>query len=183
MAQLTTQTPTCRNGHALTWDHISFGHGYCKCGICGYKSRADKPLLNDRLWAQSKQDVTTGCQLWTGTLHKDGYGQIKVNRKTRLAHIVSYELAIGLVGDGLELDHLCRVRRCIQPTHIEPVTNLVNIMRGHSPMAVALLTGFCQRGHEFTPENSIIKSSGGQKQCRACAKMTNHLWYVARRVN
>lgn len=95
----------------------------------------------DRLSTHS-QKTESGCLLWTGTIHRTGYGHIKVDGQTRGAHVVSYEQHVGPVPEGLILDHTCHDpdecvggwsclhRRCINPEHLEPVTQLENQMRG-----------------------------------------------------
>lgn len=77
-----------------------------------------------------KVQVTSGCWLWTGQLNNTGYGLFWYQTGKRGAHVVLWELLRGLVPDGLELDHLCRVRRCVNPDHLEPVTHSENLLRG-----------------------------------------------------
>lgn len=101
------------------------------------------------------------CLLWTRALDKNGYGYVKVNQRSRLAHDVAYEHWVGPVPDGLVLDHLCRVRHCLEPKHLEPVTNAENIRRGFSPSMVASRAGVCKRGHKI--------QTG--KDCRVCGAM------------
>lgn len=85
----------------------------------------------DRLLARISPEPMSGCWLWIGCTNPQGYGQIRIAKRVlRLAHCVSYELHIGPIGDGLELDHLCRVRCCVNPQHLEPVTHLENVRRG-----------------------------------------------------
>jgi HNH endonuclease len=87
----------------------------------------DRPTEAERFWA--KVDKTESCWLWTGALAK-GYGQFGGTRKQRIqAHRWAYQELVGSIPEGLELDHLCRVRRCVNPAHLEPVTHSVNIMR------------------------------------------------------
>ncbi len=71
-----------------------------------------------------------GCWLWVGKVNRGGYGVTSVAGKTRSAHRVSYEWHVGPIPIGLDLDHLCRVRRCVNPDHLEPVTRRENINRG-----------------------------------------------------
>lgn len=130
--------------------------------------------LRERLDEQTAKSAT-GCWLWTGTLDGKGYGTIGVKRsdgtwRTAKAHRVSYETHVGPIPDGLELDHLCRVRRCVRPDHLEPVTSQVNTLRGEGPAAAHAAKTHCVRGHEFTPANTKIRPGG--RECLACARQT-----------
>lgn len=70
-----------------------------------------------------------GCWIWTGAVGKHGYGTVKRQNQTRMAHRVMYEETIGPVPEGLVMDHLCSVKRCIRPSHLEPVTHQINLQR------------------------------------------------------
>jgi hypothetical protein len=83
---------------------------------------------------RSKFDATDDCWLWTASL-RDGYGQVRVGTSVRQAHLVIYELLIGAVPVGLDLDHLCRDRRCVNPAHLEPVTRQTNLLRSELTQA------------------------------------------------
>jgi hypothetical protein len=116
-----------------------------------------------------------GCWLWTlSVFTRTGYARIAVpgptGTVTRLAHRVSYETFVGPVPDGLHLDHLCRVRRCINPQHLEPVTPRENLLR--SPAAPAALNAaktHCPRGHAYTADNTYTTPDGRSGRiCRAC---------------
>lgn len=88
------------------------------------------PVL-DRLLART--DVGPDCWLWTGYCDRDGYGVIgTTDRRSDLVHRVAYLALIGPIPDGLELDHTCRVRNCVRPAHLEPVTHLVNVRRARA---------------------------------------------------
>lgn len=125
-----------------------------------------------RFWAMVASREEGQCWLWTGHLDRKGYGAIKTGKKSTGAHRFSYSLNVGPIPDGLVIDHLCRVPACVNPAHLEPVTNAENIARGTAPAAVAIRTGKCQRGHEFTEANTyyVPRSGGGrQRKCRECA--------------
>lgn len=71
----------------------------------------------------------SGCWLWTGALLRDGYAAIKVSGKVTVAHRVAYAAMVGPIPEGLELDHVCNVRNCVRPEHLEPVTHAENQRR------------------------------------------------------
>jgi hypothetical protein len=112
-------------------------------------------------------DPETGCHNWPGTLHRDGYGLLGRNGKSMMAHRWYWIQANGPIPDGMQLDHLCRNPRCCNPDHLEVVTNRENFVRSMAPTAIAYRTNRCLRGHAFTPENTVYKSSGS-RQCRIC---------------
>ena len=116
-----------------------------------------------------------GCWIWRWYVHSSGYGMLRSGGKARYAHRVVYEQLRGPVPEGLELDHLCRVRRCVNPDHLEPVTRSENLRR--SPITFAGRNArktHCIRGHEFTPENTLMTRNG--RNCITCA----HLHSLAR---
>lgn len=116
-----------------------------------------------------KVDETTGCWLWTGSINDDGYGTTWPSPE-KFAHRGAYHRLVGPVPAGMELDHLCRVRACVNPDHLEPVTQALNKGRAHGwmfgPSGVALE---CQRGHDLTlPGAFYIRAHDGHRECRAC---------------
>lgn len=108
-----------------------------------------------------------GCWLWDAAINGAGYGLINHKGRSYLAHRFSYEHHVGPIPDGTELDHLCRVRNCVNPAHLEPVTRWVNIMRGQSVSAIYARKTHCLRGHEFTPDNTSLRANGSRR-CLAC---------------
>lgn len=90
------------------------------------------PPATDAFWAKVDKDGPGGCWLWTGYTSPRGYGDTGRYglSRTRLAHRIAYELTLGRIPEGMQLDHLCRVRRCVNPEHLEPVTPRENIARG-----------------------------------------------------
>jgi hypothetical protein len=119
---------------------------------------------------------TDGCWLWTGSINVGGYGVVTVggrSGKKLYGHRIAYELFVGPVPDGMELDHLCRNRKCVRPDHLEAVTRQVNVVRGIGPSMLGAINGaktHCIRGHEFDEINTRIRPSGG-RTCRACEKL------------
>lgn len=118
-------------------------------------------------------DEATGCWLWTGrTSGASGYGRVPAGRgePTPYAHCVVYELLVGPIPEGLVLDHLCRVTLCVNPDHLEPVTNKENILRGDSFSARLARQTHCIAGHEFTPENTYLYANGSSRMCMECKR-------------
>lgn len=117
----------------------------------------------------------SGCWVWTGVLNGGGYGVVSVANRARLAHRVIFELLRHRVPDGLELDHKCRVRSCVNPDHLEPVTRSENIRRGLAPgqlsalqTKLALERTHCPYGHPYSDDNLIVQKTG--RVCRECKK-------------
>jgi len=118
------------------------------------------------------QMVASGCWEWCGARTNHGYGNLTIKiegkRRWRNAHRFVYEALVGPVPDGLELDHLCRVRHCVNPDHLEPVTPWENNHR--SPISNASKT-HCPAGHPYDEKNTgINRASNGRvgRRCRAC---------------
>ena len=138
--------------------------------------------VKERLLARlDKPDGDSGCWIWLGTRDWKGYGHLRLNGtvkspgKMAVAHRVSYELFVGPIPEGLHLDHLCRVTSCVNPAHLEPVTNAENMRRRYA------LQTHCKWGHEFTPEN-IIWSRVTQRHCRECQRIRNREKSIKRSV-
>jgi hypothetical protein len=112
----------------------------------------------------------SGCHLWTGAKIK-GYASAWVpERKAQmLVHRLVYAQVFGPIPDGLQLDHLCRVKNCINPAHLEPVTGRVNTLRGIGPTAINARKTHCLRGHPFDQANTKIRTDGHRK-CRTCRR-------------
>lgn len=110
-----------------------------------------------------------GCWLWTSTLNTNGYGQIRVQGTMSAAHRLSYQHFVGPVPEGLELDHLCRVRNCINPAHLEPVTHAENVRRGNSGANSRSKT-HCPYGHLYEGDNLAFRTNGRHRRCRECER-------------
>lgn len=117
------------------------------------------------------------CWRWLGSFTERGYSQFWSKGKMRRAHVFSFALNGGVVPSGLELDHLCRNRGCVNPSHLEPVTHRENMLRSDSPPAWHIRQTHCLRGHEFTKENTKLSRSG-ERRCRKCIAIRNKKGYA-----
>lgn len=111
-----------------------------------------------------------GCWDWVGHT-VDGYGRWMQGGKPRLAYRVLYEKTVGVIPTSLQIDHLCRNPRCVNPAHLEPVTAKENNRRSTSPTSVNGRKTHCVRGHEFTESNVWIYFRNGGRQCRICKRI------------
>lgn len=121
--------------------------------------------LVDRLVLGISYRGEAACWLWCAALTRDGYGRIRTNRQDLLVHRVVYELLVGPIPDGLELDHLCRNRACCNPAHLEPVTHAENKRRA---AAAATPRSHCPYGHALDEVNTYAQ--GGRRRCRECQR-------------
>lgn len=105
------------------------------------------PVQFLRRFLAKAEVADSGCWQWTACVKEHGYGWVTVAGKAGYAHRVSYKLFNGPIPRGLVLDHLCRNRACINPDHLEPVTNTVNVQRGVAPRVVLSREKRCMKGH------------------------------------
>lgn len=110
------------------------------------------------------------CWTWTGALNSRGYGCISIEGKSQLAHRASYELHVGAIKAGLQIDHLCGNKRCVNPQHLEAVTGRINCSRTDRATKT-----HCVNGHLFTEQNTIWRKrgKGGDLRHRACRQCQN----------
>ncbi len=153
--------------------------------------RGTKAPILDRALEKIEYEPNTGCWLWAGNIDDHGYGRIQRGAHPDdaadwgsypLAHRVTYIKLKGLIPRELELDHLCRVRCCVNPAHLEPVLHRVNNLRGVSIMAENARKTACDRGHPYV-EGSFAnynKDGAPHRKCLICNKMTCLDYYYRR---
>ena len=158
------------------------------CSVPCRNARQQRPMA-ERFWEKvNKQGPTPeqapglgACWVWRGAIH-GGYGNFSVGQgRFQGAHRVAYELLVGPVPDTL--DHLCRNPACVNPAHLEPVTNRENILRGTGFAATYAKATHCKSGHEFTLENTAYRTRPeGGRCCRTCRQQHNQRTTERRRL-
>lgn len=118
-----------------------------------------EPRLLDRIVKENE------CWLWTGPLNRDGYVEFRQDKRFWMGHRYFYTKVFGEIPEGLEVDHLCRVRHCVNPAHLEAVSHEENIKRGARAQATK-----CKRGHDRNAENTRIDPSTQSRVCRVCVR-------------
>ena len=136
-----------------------------------------RPLL-ERLMEKVRVEPS-GCWAWTACLDSDGYGRITLDKKMLIAHRASYMVHVGPIPKGLTLDHVCRNRACVNPAHLEPVSNRENVLRGTGKTAENARRTECVNGHPFAGENLSITKLG-HRVCRECTRSRARAKYRAR---
>ena len=127
-----------------------------------------------RFW--SKVEKTSSCWNWIGAIGSAGYGNFGIDNRTYRAHRVSYEWLHGPIPAGLVIDHLCRNKRCVNPDHLEPVTDRVNTIRGDGPRITSELgraRTHCKHGHSLSGANLYVQKKTGYRYCRECMRQAS----------
>lgn len=120
-------------------------------------------------WAERIVVDEGGCWVWQRALNQDGYGVTRSGGRMMKAHRVCHEEFVGAIPAGMELDHLCRVRSCVNPAHLEPVTHAENVSRGDN---VNREKTECPHGHPYDEANTYTEPRGrGWRRCRACKRI------------
>src|SRR3970040_2061118 len=137
--------------------------------------------LPKRFWDKVRKDAKTGCWKWIAASTGNGYGQFTWENRQQGAHRVAYSSLVGKIPEGLELDHLCRTRLCVNPSHLEAVTRKVNHSRSDITQSALLAKRTqCSNGHEYKEGSFRIRIDNRQgkrsRVCISCERM-----YSARR--
>lgn len=113
--------------------------------------------------------MTSTCVVWTGAVNNKGYAVLAVDGRLQLAHRIAYEAEHGRIPEGMQVDHLCRVRNCVKVDHLEAVTHRENVRRGR--LASSLQVGdTCINGHRVESEDDIYERPSGLRECRTCKR-------------
>jgi len=143
------------------------------------------PPEQDRFWSHVDKNRASGCWVWTASTVTAGYGRLRIMTVTgekvlARAHRIAYRLLVGIIPDGMHLDHLCRNHACVNPTHLEVVTAQVNILRGVGLSAANAKKTHCMRGHPFDEVNTLWY--GRHRQCHTCNKAKDKARYLRPKV-
>ena len=142
--------------------------------------RTDKTYLQ-RLFEKCQPEPNSGCWLWIGALNRDGYSNFSFRGESTLGHRASYILFRGKIPKTKEIDHLCRVRCCVNPAHLDLVTRGENIMR--SPLTLPNLRAaqtHCKHGHPFDEANTYFDERAGKRSCRTCGRLNMRRYRAAK---
>lgn len=136
-----------------------------------------------RFWPKvDKASSPSGCWLWTAAIAWNGYGNFRLEGRSAFAHRVAYTWIVGPVASELDLDHLCRVRNCVNPEHLEPVTRRENLLRGEGITAVNAKKTHCPKGHPYNETNTYRPPTGHSRGCRICRQATARASGVRRKL-
>ena len=122
-----------------------------------------------------KVEKTGYCWNWKGSINSWQYGQVRINNRYWRVHRLAYTLLVGEIPQSKVLDHLCRNRICVNPNHLEPVTNKENVLRGKGLTALNSQKTLCIRGHNLDGFNLYITPSG-YRNCKKCRQISGKRW-------
>lgn len=170
--------------------------GWCTKHYQRWKRNGDPTALlstygvpaEDRFWAKVNKDGPISeyapelghCWIWKSDTVAS-YPRVWVAGRAIGIHVLSLLIAGVEIPNGYVVDHLCRVTHCVNPAHLEPVTNGENVLRGIGRSAENARKSHCIRNHEFTPENTYI-AKNGSRHCWTCIYERTRAWRAARSV-
>lgn len=134
-------------------------------------------MMTDSLIKRFSQKIhkTDNCWIWLGCPTSWGYGQIREGNKYYKAHRLSYLIHKGEIPEGLVVDHLCSNRICVNPDHLEAVTQRTNVLRGIGLTSQNAKKTECHIGHEFSSKNTYVDSKG-HRHCKKCRAIHQYKW-------
>lgn len=134
------------------------------------RSKIPELSLKTRQRFLKNTDFAEGCWEWRGTDDGRGYGVINVEKIPYKAHRISFQLFYGHISPNLQVDHLCKNKRCVNPKHLELVTSQTNNLRSNSSSGVNARKTHCKNGHELGGENVYPSSiKRGFRMCKTCS--------------
>lgn len=139
--------------------------GAARCSGCLHL----EPLMREHFEGKYLRDAQTGCWNWLLSKDRTGYGFVSIKSKTKYAHRVAFETFVGEIPAGMDLDHLCRNRSCVNPKHLEPVTRKENVRRGAGLGGVLReVPSHCRHGHLLSKENTYSWRGDKARRCKVC---------------
>lgn len=136
----------------------------------------DPDLLPERFRSKFTIDPVSHCWVWEAGVDPDGYGYYSEEGRRKAAHRYCYLSLVGPIPDRHGLDHLCRFRRCVNPSHLEPVTTKDNVLRGVGVAAMNAEKTHCVKGHPLSGDNLYTRGDGG-RICRECNRIAALAYY------
>lgn len=149
--------------------------GWCNTHYARWRLRGtvETRTVDIRFWEKVDKRGPDECWLWTAARGPGGYGFFTRGRgHSPLVHRFAYELLVGPIPEGLTIDHLCRTKLCVNPAHLEPVSNAENVRRANRGKS------HCKYGHPFDDENTLIYL--GNRVCRTCTRRRRAEWWRRR---
>lgn len=140
----------------------------------GYKSKS--ALI--RFWSKAEIGKASECWNWVGAINGSGYGSYRTGKQTNDSHRMAYQLSKGTIAPGMQIDHLCRNRKCQNPNHLEEVTQHENMRRGIAGWQQLAKT-HCPQGHAYSAENTYLYKR--RRSCRICGVIKQYR-YKARKL-
>lgn len=134
---------------------------------------------NERFDSRWVPEPMTGCWLWVGTASPRGYATFRVNGRKIGVHRFAYERWVGPIRDGLVVDHICNNPTCVNPDHLQAITQRDNVRRGRGTSGINSRKQECIHGHPFDADNTYVDPGGG-RHCRECRRQADKRRYHSR---